>query len=251
MKNFNIFILSRTINNWNFFNFLLQKVGKLNSFELGCNKSNDLIDYFNIYNILKLKNSFFFLNEIDDNFLLQYKDNFKDLNNFIIYKSSNMIIQQDIANLILPSFHYFEKTFFSLNLEGSLKKINKVLNLEKNINFLKDSDIFNILNKMYLKYLSFCFSNFNFFFINFFFINFFFIIKIFFNYKIYSTKLLILCDDNFLVKFNNFLNFKLINLNIFSYLTNYYNSCFFSKLSKNMILNYLNNLILYKNIFLL
>lgn len=194
-------------------------IGRITTSELGLSKG--ISNYNNNQSLQNDKARYLFKNPIKYSILFAC-DDYKEWNLlknkenvFNIYIGSQSFDFTNFMHIVLPATHHFEKTSYYLNLEGSVRKGEEILNLleqtqyDWRITFLLYLKIIKSFN--YLKYFTFLsydsFLKSNYYFINFFF---------FYKKEIWLNKL-----KNIMLYFNetkfNFRlkKFKKINKNSF------------------------------------
>lgn len=86
------------------------------------------------------KFNFFFLSEVDD---LNFLNSFNGLNYFSVYKGLFYDNGASVSNLIIPSFSFFERTTYYLNIEGKLRRSLRMLTSDKDL--ISDKELFFLL----------------------------------------------------------------------------------------------------------
>ena len=108
LKNLTIF------KNKNNINFFITRTSLINFFEITFSKSNNLIKNSTLY--------YLFNTNLQNKLKLQK-------NSFVIYQGHHFTKDAQRSNLILPGLTFLEKKGIYINLEGSIQKNEKILNL--------------------------------------------------------------------------------------------------------------------------
>ena len=108
LKNLSIF------KNKNNINFFITRTSLINFFEITFSKSNNLIKHSTLY--------YLFNTNLQNKLKIQK-------NSFVIYQGHHFTKDAQRSNLILPGLTFLEKKGIYINLEGSIQKNEKILNL--------------------------------------------------------------------------------------------------------------------------
>jgi NADH-quinone oxidoreductase chain G len=150
-KNPLIIIGENTLNNKNGY-YLIEKLKNLSFLNIKninfLNSKTSLINFFEI-NFLSSK-----LKKNNTNILYLYNTNLQEKlknekNKFIIYQGHHFTEDAQKSNLILPGLTFLEKSGTYINLEGTIQKNDKILNI--NIEQKKDSLIYKYMYKYIVK----------------------------------------------------------------------------------------------------
>lgn len=184
-------------------------VGYLSFFELHNGSKKFLLNKFN----------FIYLSNVDD---VNFLNVFSYLKFFSVYSGCFFEKGAELSNLIVPSFSFFENDYTYLNVEGQIKKTLRVLTSSHNL--ISDHDLFNFFSMFKRLYIL---NNFSFF------KNFYLIFKKF-DFFVLEFDWLINLNKLYNFFFQSVICFNLFieNLNLNSFVLNYYKLDVYSRNSK-------------------